>query len=473
MATHIVASDADAMRMADDPPEYFGWDGDAAHRLPRDEIDELQRIALRERFAAMREPLAVLRSAAAEQGIHRLDRIEDGARLLFPHTVYKSYPISLLEKNRLDQMTKWMGRLTTSDLSKVDLAGCNGIDNWLDALDAQTGVTVVHSSGTSGAMSFLPRTRNDTRLKGAVFAMATRAFNDLEPRSEIGNERWHCNFMGFRTGRSEAGRCTRWLVDHFAGDEEHLHALYEIEMSSDVMFMAGRVRRAQARGEIAHLEVPEHLKGRQAEFEAVQKNGAHAVDRMFEKLLSFRGQNVYIAGMTAMLVDLAQRGLDRGYSQMYPGCMLQTGGGAKGVVLPDNWQEIVKEFTGAKKIGHYYGMSEICMTTPKCEHGHYHIPPWVITYVLDPDTGEMLPRQGVQTGRGCFFDLVPQTYWGGFATGDEITADYDPCPCGRTTVHLHGTIERFSEKRGGDDKITCAAADDAHAAAIDFLAQAR
>jgi hypothetical protein len=468
-----MASDADAVRMADDPADYFGWDGNAAHQVPRDEIDEMQRIALRERFASLREPLAVLRSAAAEQGIERLDRIEDGARLLFPHTVYKSYPISLLEKNRLDQMTKWMGRLTTSDLSKVDLSGCNGIDNWLDALEEQTGVTVVHSSGTSGAMSFLPRTRNDTRLKGAVFAMATRAFNDLEARSEIGNERWHCNFMGFRTGRSEAGRCTKWLVDHFAGDEEHLHALYEIEMSSDVMFMAGRVRRAQARGEIGQLEIPEHLKGRQAEFEAVQKNSADAVNRMFEKLLSFKGQNVYIAGMTAMLVDLAQRGLEKGHSNLYPGCMLQTGGGAKGVVLPDNWQEIVKEFTGAKKIGHYYGMSEVCMTNPKCEHGHYHIPPWVITYVLDPDTGEMLPRKGQQTGRGCFFDLVPQTYWGGFATGDEITADYDPCSCGRTTVHLHGTIERFSEKRGGDDKITCAAADDAHAAAIDFLAQTR
>ena len=77
----------------------------------------------------------------------------------------------------------------------------------------------------------------------------------------------------------------------------------------------------------------------------------------------------------------------------------------------------------------------------------------------------------MQTGRAAFFDLVPQTYWGGFASGDEITVDFEPCACGRTTYHAHSTIARFSEKRGGDDKITCAAADDAHAAAIEILAQ--
>jgi hypothetical protein len=114
----------------------------------------------------------------------------------------------------------------------------------------------------------------------------------------------------------------------------------------------------------------------------------------------------------------------------------------------------------------------VTMITSKCSEGHYHVPPWVITYVLDPQSGKVRPAEGVQTGRAGFFDLVPQTHWGGFATGDAVTADWRPCPCGRTTVHLHPLIERFSEQDGGDDKITCAAADDAHAAAIDFLIQA-
>jgi phenylacetate-coenzyme A ligase PaaK-like adenylate-forming protein len=153
-------------------------------------------------------------------------------------------------------------------------------------------------------------------------------------------------------------------------------------------------------------------------------------------------------------------------------CVVQCGGGNKGGVLPENWEEMCLEFTGAKQMGQYYGMTEVTMITSKCSEGHYHVPPWVIAYVLDPQTGAVAPHEGVHTGRAGFFDLVPQTHWGGFATGDEITADWRPCPCGRTTVHLHPAIQRLSEKQGGDDKITCAAADDAHAAAIDFLLQA-
>ena len=118
MATAI-STDAAALRMANDPPRYFGYSHDAAHRAPREEIDELQRAGLRQRFRDLRDDLPVLKSAADEQGIAAMDRIEDGARMLFPHTVYKSYPVSLLEKNRFDQMTKWLNRLTTNDLSKA------------------------------------------------------------------------------------------------------------------------------------------------------------------------------------------------------------------------------------------------------------------------------------------------------------------------------------------------------------------
>jgi hypothetical protein len=93
-------------------------------------------------------------------------------------------------------------------------------------------------------------------------------------------------------------------------------------------------------------------------------------------------------------------------------------------------------------------------------------------YLLDPDTGVVLPKEGVQQGRAAFFDLVPQTYWGGFVSGDLLTVDWRPCSCGRTTVHIHPEVKRVSEAKGGDDKITCAASEDAHAAAIDFLANA-
>jgi hypothetical protein len=463
----------EAMKMVTEPAEYFNFSDQAAHSVPRKDAEEMQRVALQQRFSDLRDQLPVLKSTAEEQGIDRIGKVEDAVNILFPHTVYKSYPISLLEKGRFDQLTKWLNRLTTHDLGTLDVSQCDGIDAWLDKIEDETEVNVVHSSGTSGTMSFLPRSRRDTRIKSQTWGMASRAFHGLENRPDPGNELWDSVFTGYRWGSSEAGRCAKWVVDNFAGTQDNMYTLYDMRMSSDVMFMAARVRKAQARGELDRLEVSPALRARHAEFEATMKNSQQAVDRMFDHLISLRGkERVYIGGLTAMVVDIAQKAIARGLTNLYgPNAVVQTGGGAKGVVLPDNWEEIICQFTGGKRVAQFYGMSEVTMTSPKCSHGHYHIPPWVVTYVLDPNTGKQLPREGVQTGRAAFFDLVPETYWGGFVTGDEITVEWGACPCGAETVHLHGKIQRLSEKQGGDDKITCAAADDAHAAAIDFLTQ--
>ena len=117
-------------------------------------------------------------------------------------------------------------------------------------------------------------------------------------------------------------------------------------------------------------------------------------------------------------------------------------------------------------------MSEVMAMHQMCEHGHYHIAPWVIPFVLDPDTSAILPRKGVTTGRAAFFDLGADSHWGGFISGDEISVHWDePCPCGRSTIYASGEIQRYSDKRGGDDKITCAATESAHKEAMDFLSK--
>ena len=81
--------------------------------------------------------------------------------LLFQHSVYKSYPLALLVKNRFAELTRWLDRLTTHDLSGVDVGACDSIDSWLDVLDDQTELRVAHTSGTSGMMSFLPRAKDE------------------------------------------------------------------------------------------------------------------------------------------------------------------------------------------------------------------------------------------------------------------------------------------------------------------------
>ena len=59
--------------------------------------------------------------------------------------------------------------------------------------------------------------------------------------------------------------------------------------------------------------------------------------------------------------------------------------------------------------------------------------------------------------------------WGGIVSGDRVEASYEPCTCGRSTIHLSSTIQRFSDLNGGDDKITCAATPGAQADALGYL----
>jgi hypothetical protein len=146
------------------------------------------------------------------------------------------------------------------------------------------------------------------------------------------------------------------------------------------------------------------------------------------------------------------------------------GGGAKGVPLPDDLEEVVCSFFNTPRMISSYGMTEMNSFSVQCEHDRYHVLPWVTIYLLDLETGQPLPRKGKQTGRASFFDMTAESCWGGLVTGDVVTVDWDlHCECGRTTYALEKQINRVSEIQGGDDKISCAATPQAQADAMDFL----
>lgn len=151
--------------------------------------------------------------------------------------------------------------------------------------------------------------------------------------------------------------------------------------------------------------------------------------------------------------------------------LISMGGGNKNRVLAEGWQNVLFDFLG-RSVRDAYGMSEIMAGTRKCIYGNYHIQPWVILYLVDHASGRVLPRTDTQTGRLGVFDLLPSTYWGGFLTGDEVTITFDErarCRCGRVGPYLHSQLRRYSEQEGGDDKITCAGAPQAHDNAVQYL----
>jgi hypothetical protein len=136
---------------------------------------------------------------------------------------------------------------------------------------------------------------------------------------------------------------------------------------------------------------------------------------------------------------------------------------------PADWEDQVKAFFGVRKIGNLYGFSECIGNAPMCDAGYFHFMPYAVPILMDAD-GAALPREGVQTGRLVLIDLVPTSYWGGFTSGDEVTVHWeDDCPCGWKGPHAEKTIRRFTDKEGGDDKITCAGSASAYNEFMDYV----
>src|SRR6201999_2850204 len=116
---------------------------------------KLQRPGLARRFDEQRERTPMVAKLAGRQGIEQVQDFAEVLPLLFGHTMYKSYPVALLEQQQFGMLTQWLDKLTAIDLGGVDVSSCDSIDSWLDALFVQSSLDPSHSGGTSGTMSFL------------------------------------------------------------------------------------------------------------------------------------------------------------------------------------------------------------------------------------------------------------------------------------------------------------------------------
>ena len=460
-----------ALAWMDDPYAAVGYSNTRMHSVPREEADALQLAGINLRLEQRRAQIPVLAKLAEAQHISRISRLEEAAPLFFTHDMYKSYPVSLLAKSRFDQINKWLDRLTPYDISGLSVGDVKSIDQWLDRIGEQTPLDVATSSGTSGTMSFIPKSKRDYRTSvTGLRVQLTERFGDTGSRADF-DEPIHVLTPFYRDGYSNTARLPVYFLDTFCkGNPARLHTALPFKASADLTWLAARLRAAQAKGDTSRIDVPETLLARRAEWERiVADTPTRQAAFIREKVPEMRGQRVFALGLTNLFYDIARSGLNAGVrAEFAPNSVVMAGGGGKGSVLPDDADEVIRSFFGVELRG-AYGMTEQNFYLVTCGHERLHIPPWVTVLLLDPDSGQPLPRAGVQTGRASFFDLSQDGTWGGIVTGDRISVDYGACPCGRTTLHMDKKIQRFSEITGDDDKLTCAAAPGAQAEALNLL----
>jgi acyl-CoA synthetase (AMP-forming)/AMP-acid ligase II len=450
---------------------------DGAFHFTPEQTRQFQDHWVAQRFADLRPKVAMLDKLAKEQGVETVNCVDDAVPLLLAHTVYKSYPMSYLENYRFDKLTKWMSGLTAVDLSRVDAKGIESIDDWIDELDAKTDLLVTHSSGTTGKLSFLPRTKEQSLQITRLYSNLWRDFNGANTGPDIMKNHMPMIAPSYRYGAGMGQRMSNINVQAYAGGEDNALFLYPTQrLSADVMSLSGRIRTAEAKGELGSLRIPEVLLRRRDDFIELEKQRPEAMKAFLETASNrFAGKDVYIGAVYTLLYDWAEAGLSQGQKNIFgANSFVASGGGKKGRALPDNFKQMIQEFLGLDTMYETYSMTEMSFGSAMCEEEHYHFPAMLVPYLLDPRTGQQLPRKDGTTGRLAFIDLMPDTFWAGFVTGDEVTAGgwEKPCKCGRTGFYVEpSSIRRYSEKEGGDDKVLCSGAPEAHDSAIAFLAE--
>jgi len=409
------------------------------------------------RLRERRAMVPVLAQRADAEGVTTITQPQDMVPLLFPHTTYKSYPESILAKGRWDQMNRWLDSLSAYRVADVDVTGITDVDDWIEQLEA-AGHLVSSSSGTSGKGSFLDKSRRDRR---ASLDDLVRCLRDIGLARDT---RWHVIPVGPETGVSHHAAVRDMLMANYgrpdaipvpaAAAPATRHHAYMSRLAS--------MRRAMAEGTAS----PDDVVAFEVEAAERQRRTEGRLDYFATRLLAHRDEDVFFNATLPLLYRLCEILRGRGAS---PGDFtganaLTTGGGLKGIPLPDDYLDQIFRLLNIAptRFLHYYSMQELNVRMPKCPRGRYHVPRELVLFVLDKDGESLAPVSDDQTvGRAAFFDLTVDGRWGGTISGDEVTADFGACPCGVEGPTIFDHITRYSDLPDGD-KITCAGTMDAY-----------
>ena len=187
-------------KLLDNPCRLVEASYNEAFELNTEQLDAVYLRGIQNRFDALRESVPVLSRLAKEQGIEKIETLDDAVPLLFPHTVYKSYPLSLLERGQMDRLTRWLDGLTNYDLGNLDCTGVDTIDTWIRCLDEQTDLRVLHTFGTTGKLSFMPRRAEHWELSTRLTAHCIRDWSGEDSGPDLLTARLPMVQPGYRHG---------------------------------------------------------------------------------------------------------------------------------------------------------------------------------------------------------------------------------------------------------------------------------
>jgi hypothetical protein len=422
------------------------------------DLHATQIAALNERFQERQSSIKLLARRAEEAGTGRIASLDDMVPLLFPHTAYKSYPESFLIEQKWDRLIKWLCTISPHEIVPIKTADISDIDDWIARLEAN-GNYISCSSGTTGKSAMLIASQQDmdwSRIDTVnVFAWGA----GVEPAQDR-------RVMGLApVAAVPKNRIIGEAQLAAFGDPARPRFSYPVSpITVGALTSMVVMRKKMADG----TALPQEIAAFEATSQARAAEMAAAVDIAAAALIEVRTEKLMISGMWNSLYQVAKAVRDRGYAaqDFHPDNCIYVGGGLKRAQLPEDYQAFVHETFNIPEGRHFqnYSMQELNSGMPKCrDGGRYHVPPWIVPFILNQEGDALIPRDGNSevTGRAAFFDLSLDGRWGGVISGDRVSLDYGPCACGNAGPSIRDDIARYADIQG-DDKIGCAGTVDAY-----------
>jgi hypothetical protein len=432
-------------------------DGPERFSIPHSELREAQTEAMNERFQERQGRIKLLASRAKEANLSEVRSREDMVPLLFPHTAYKSYPESFLSERKWDRLNKWLGTISPYPIAPIETSDIEDMDEWIARLGA-AGHLLSCTSGTTGKAAMLIASEKDMAWTRVDTVQVYSWGSGVQP------ERDRRMF-----GVAPVAHAPKNLMVSAAQREAFCDPRFEaFTFPVPPITIGGTTRMVVLRKAIADGTArPSDL----ADYEATSKEREAAFEKAYlltaEALVAARADKLHIMGMWNALYHVAAivREMGFGADDFHPDNTLYVGGGLKRALLPADYQQFVYSTFNIPDSRHFqnYSMQELNSGMPRCgKGGRYHVPPWMIPFVLNEAGDELLPHtDGEVEGRAAFVDLSLDGRWGGVITGDRISLDFGRCACGNAGPSIGDDIQRYADIQG-DDKIGCAGTVDAY-----------
>jgi hypothetical protein len=430
-------------------------DGKNPFELSFDEVRDMQLAAVNERFQSRVNEIKLLKNRAEEGSVSAIHSTEDIVPLLFAHTAYKSYPESWLMEGKWDRMAKWLDTVSTYRVKPMDTSGVKGLDDWLQLLTEHDHY-VSCSSGTTGKCSMMNATREDLDFCGRALLQAI-VLGGLKPKGD--RLMISCGQVASTPRNTATGRPMFEAISDPAAESFRANAPpITIGSITEMVVLRKKIADGTATpSEIVHYEEQAAVR---------EKSVASVIEQAADAIIANRHRKLHITGLFGPMYQVAALLRERGYDgKDFAENTTFISGGLKRMAVPDNYQDIIFNTFNITpdRICHTYGMQEINTTAVRCDHGRYHMAPWVMLLLLNESGEELIPppATGEVEGRAAFFDLSMDGRWGGVISGDKIRATWEPCACGNRSPSIHHDIQRYADLASGD-KIACSGTIDAY-----------